>query len=146
MSTTNILQFPAQGFQTYNITRRRDVSIKAACELVGCEMFSHGWQTTVDESTELGKAQAAYIRNESRRTFREMRSGPASAQLTVFVFEPGQRCFAEHRTQPETYLVRDGDFLRGNPTGRRRVHQRPADWVEDLGENQQRLKELRERG
>ncbi|WP_225840314.1 hypothetical protein [Streptomyces sp. NK08204] len=67
------------------------------------------------------------------------------AGLTVFRFESGQRCFAEHYTRPEIYLVRDGDW-RGNPTGRRRQHTRPADWVEDMAENQGRLIELQERG
>lgn len=143
MINTNILQFPVLGFQTYSIKRKRDVSIKASCEQVGCEMWRHGWQTTVDEATDLGNGQAAYIRTESRRTFREQKTGTG---LTVFIFDSGQRCFAEHRTQPEIYLVRDGDFLRGNPTGRSRQHQRPADWVEDFGETQQRVQELREKG
>jgi hypothetical protein len=67
------------------------------------------------------------------------------AGLTVFRFEAHQRCFEEHRTRPEIYLVRDGDH-RGNPTGRTRQHTRPADWVEDMTENQVRLVDLQQKG
>jgi len=133
---------PVGAYQTYSITADRDTAVVAACEQVGCEAWQHGWDSIIDESTELGRSQAQYIRTESRRTFREMRT---DAGLTVFRFESGQRCFAEHRTRPEIYLVRDGDW-RGNPTGRRREHTRPADWVEDMQENQGRLTDLQQKG
>lgn len=133
---------PVGAYQTYSITAPRDTSVPAACEQVRCPQWQHGWESVIDESTDLGKRQAAYIRTQSRRTFREMK-GPDG--LTVFRFDSGQRCFAEHRTRPEIYLVRDGDW-RGNPTGRRRQHTRPADWVEDMAEHQGRLIDLRERG
>ncbi|MEU0465017.1 hypothetical protein ABZ215_13520 [Amycolatopsis sp. NPDC006131] len=129
-------------YQTYAIASPRDTQVKAACEEVGCANFRHGWRTIVDEATDLGKRQADYIRNQSRRTFREERN---AAGLTVFTFESGQRCFADHRTRPEVYLVRDGDW-RGNPTGHVRRHTRPADWVEDFGEHQQRVVELINKG
>ncbi|MFC7817552.1 hypothetical protein ACFUTR_23260 [Streptomyces sp. NPDC057367] len=112
------------------------------CEQVGCAAWLRGWDSVIDERTELGKAQAAYIRNQSRRTFRETRTGDG---LTVFRFESGQRCFADHQTVPELYLVRDGDW-RGNPTGRSRRHTRPQDWVEDFGENQLRLVDQQQKG
>lgn len=133
---------PVGAYQTYSITAQQDVAVVAACEQVGCEAWRHGWDSVIDESTQLGQQQAAYIRTQSRRTFREART---DAGLTVFRFEAHQRCFAEHRTRPEIYLVRDGDW-RGNPTGRRRQHTRPADWVEDMQENQGRLIEAQERG
>jgi hypothetical protein len=133
---------PIDAYQTYSISARRDTAVVAACEQVGCEAWLYGWESKIDESTQLGQEQAAYIRNQSGRTFREQRTGDG---LTVFRFEPKQRCFAEHRTNPEIYLVRDGDW-RGNPTGRKRKHTRPADWVEDMAENQGRLIELQERG
>jgi hypothetical protein len=63
----------------------------------------------------------------------------------VFRFDSGQRCFAEHQTNPEQYGVRDGDW-RGNPTGRVRAHQRPADWVEDFGEHQIRIADQQQKG
>ncbi|MEC3994000.1 hypothetical protein VSR01_10765 [Actinacidiphila sp. DG2A-62] len=133
---------PPAAFQTYAITRRRDTSVAAACEQVGCAAWLHGWESTVDEGTELGRQQAAYIRTQSRRTFREQRT---AAGLTVFRFESGQRCFAEHRTAPEFYRVRGGDH-RGNPSGFTRTHTRAADWVEDCGEHLQRVADDRKRG
>lgn len=133
---------PATAFKTYAIRRRRDVQVAAACEQVGCPAWLRGWESTIDERTELGRQQAAYIRTQSRRTFREQRT---AAGLTVFRFEPGQRCFTDHRTVPETYVVRGGDHRpdRGAPS---RVHTRPADWVEDCGEHLQRVADDRERG
>lgn len=133
---------PVQAYQTYAITRRRDTTVRAVCEQVDCPQWRHGWDSVIDESTELGRTQAAYIRGESRRTFREMRTDQG---LTVFRFESGQRCFADHQTRPEIYLVRDGDW-RGNPTGRKRQHTRAADWVEDFGENQLRLVDQQKKG
>jgi hypothetical protein len=133
---------PIGAYQTYSITAPRDTRVRAACEQVGCAAWRHGWESTIDESTELGQDQARYIRMQSRRTFRETRT---DAGLTVFRFESGQRCFANHETRPEIYVVRDGDW-RGNPTGLARTHRRPADWVEDFGLNQQRLGDQQQRG
>ena len=133
---------PVQAYQTYQITSPTDRTVKAACEQVGCAAWRQGWDSVIDERTDLGKQQAAYIRGQSGRTFREQKT---AAGLTVFRFESGQRCFAEHRTRPELYLVRDGDW-RGNPTGRRRQHTRPTDWVEDFGEHQLRLVDQQKKG
>jgi hypothetical protein len=136
---------PALGvgaYQTYSITAPHDRTVRAACEEVGCAAWLNGWQSKVDESTELGQRQAAYIRQQSGRTFREQRTGEG---LTVFTFDSRQRCFADHRTRPEVYAVRDGDW-RGNPTGRTRTHQSAADWTEDFGEHQQRIADQIERG
>ncbi|MEU9792881.1 hypothetical protein AB0E27_20025 [Streptomyces sparsogenes] len=129
-------------YQTYSITVPRDTFVRAACEQVGCAAWRHGWESAIDESTDLGQQQAAYIRQQSGRTFREQRRGDG---LTVFRFESGQRCFADHKTRPELYAVRDGDW-RGNPTGRVRQHQRPQDWVEDFGEHQLRLVDQQQKG
>lgn len=137
------LLLPAESYQTYSITQPTDRTVVAACEQVGCQAWQHGWESVIDESTQLGKDQAAYIRSVSRRTFREQRT---EAGLTVFRFESGQRCFAEHRTRPELYAVRDGDCARGNPTGRVRQHSRAADWVEDFGEHQLRLVDQKKEG
>ncbi|MFJ6667412.1 hypothetical protein [Streptomyces sp. NPDC091383] len=144
MQTVNRIDpnMPVDAYQTYSITAPSDATIVAACEQVGCPQWQHGWDSVIDESTDLGQRQAAYIRTQSRRTFREMKT---EAGLTVFRFESGQRCFAEHRTRPEIYLVRDGDW-RGNPTGRKRQHTRPADWVEDMAEHQGRLIDMKQKG
>ncbi len=133
---------PASAYITYSITAPRDTGVIAACHEVGCPAWRDGWETTVDEATQLGTNQAAYIRTGSRRTFRERRT---DAGLTVFVFESGQRCFAEHRTRPDLFAVRDGDW-RGNPTGRVRQHTRPLDWAEDFMEHEDHLADQRKKG
>lgn len=133
---------PVGAYQTYSITAPADTAVRSACERANCQQWRYGWESPIDESTELGQMQAAYIRHQSGRTFREMRT---EAGLTVFRFESGQRCFADHGTQPEIYLVRDGDW-RGNPTGQQRQHTRAQDWVEDFGEHQLRLVDQQKKG
>jgi hypothetical protein len=133
---------PAGAYQTFALRSPSDLTIKVACHLAGCDHWRRGWESVLDESADLGRRQAGYIRRESGRTFTEQRT---EAGLTVFRFEAGQRCFTEHRTRPERFLVRDGDW-RGNPTGRVREHARPADWVEDFAGHQDQLKTQIERG
>ncbi len=128
-------------YQTFSITSPPDRQVRAACEQVGCERWRLGWKSVIDESTPLGASQAYYIRKESGRTFREQKT---AAGLTVFSFESGQRCFAEHRTRPEIYVVRGGDWRKH--TGPARTHQRAADWQEDFQGHQLRLVEQRNRG
>ena len=128
-------RLPAAAVKTYSIAVQPDREVIAACEQVGCEAWTRGWRSVIDESTPLGRAQAAYIRGESRRTFREERNG---AGLTVFTFESRQRCFTEHRTRPELFLVTGGDW-RGNPRGELLQHSRPADWVDDFANHQDKL-------
>lgn len=125
---------PSSAYKTYSIHTPADVEVVAACSEVGCEAWARGWDTTVDERTELGAAQAVYIRRHSRRTFREMRTDMG---LTVFRFEAGQRCFAEHKTRPEVYARHRGDWRQGLGEGYR--HQSARTWVEDFGEHQQKL-------
>lgn len=142
MNRVDRLILPADAYQTYSITSPQDRTVKAACQQVGCEAWRQGWESAIDESTNLGSMQAAYIRQSSGRTFREMKRADGA---TVFRFESGQRCFTEHKTRPEIYAVRDGDW-RGNPTGRTRTHTRPQDWVEDFGEHQLKLVDQQKEG
>lgn len=135
-------QGPAGAYQTFSLRSRPDQAVRTVCEQVACEAWRTGWESAIDERTDLGKAQAAYIRQQSGRTFRELKT---EAGLTVFRFDSGQRCFADHKTRPELYLVRDGDH-RGNPTGRHRVHTRAQDWVENAQEELGRFNEDRRRG
>lgn len=135
-------QGPVQAYQTFSVRSRPDKAVRTVCERVACPAWREGWESAIDERTDLGAAQAAYIRSQSGRTFRELRT---EAGLTVFRFESGQRCFADHKTRPELYLVRDGDF-RGNPTGRVRRHDRPQDWVENVQEQLGRFNEDRQKG
>lgn len=133
---------PVQAYQTFSVRTRSDQLVRTVCEESGCPAWRQGWESVIDESTPLGREQAVYIRAQSGRTFRETRT---AAGLTVFRFESGQRCFADHSTRPELYLVRDGDY-RGNPTGRQRQHTRPTDWVEHMQEEIGRFNEDRRRG
>lgn len=87
----------------YVIRMPPDRWVKAACRDVGCPNWRRGFEVHADEATQLGQAQAAYIRLHSGRTFTERRT---AAGITVFRFEPGQRCFAEHRTRAQRFGVR----------------------------------------
>lgn len=146
-------------YKTYVLRQPRDTMIKATCEQVGCEQWARGWDTIIDESTNCGAArptemcrwvavgsacgscQAHFLRHGAGRTFRE---GRTQTNLTVFRFESKQRCFTEHQTRPQIYLVRAGDWRQNQGLIRR--HVRPGDWVDDFTEHQNRIIERQERG
>lgn len=128
------MDFLAPQTRDYHLHMPMDRWVKLACRDADCDAWRHGWETHVDEATPLGCEQAAYIRLRSGRTFTERRSGG----LTVFVFEPFQRCFAEHRTRPARLLVHEG--------GRTREHVSFADLAEDYTEHTGRLAEQIQRG
>jgi hypothetical protein len=125
-----VLALPAQAFKTYQVTQLPDRGQRAACESVDCKFWRLGWEMRVDENTTLGMARASYIRWESRRKFTERRDADGA---TVFRFASGQRCFAEHFTHPELYLVRGGDATRLGGLIRR--HANAADLIEDMNEH-----------
>jgi hypothetical protein len=129
---------PVGSYKTYQLSAPRGTHWRpSTCDEADCEFYVNGWSTAIDESTELGKGQAYYIRNQSGRRFTEDRHG----SLTTFRFEAGQTCFAEHEARldrPELYIVRGGDW-RGNPTGEVRQHTRASDWVDDFADHQQTL-------
>lgn len=131
----------AGSYKTYEFVSPPDLMIRAACAQVGCQAYASGWETTLDEATPLGRKQAGYIRRRSGRTFTEHRT---AAGLTVFRFEPHQRCFAEHKTRPDFYSVRAGDWRAD--LGQLRRHVNGADWVEDFAEHQQTIADQIERG
>lgn len=128
-------------YQTYAYTRGRDTVIKGTCQSVGCIAYAKGWDSVIDESSELGRSQAVYIRTQSGRTFKEMRNEQG---LTVFRFEPYQRCFTDHRTIPERFFVRGGDWRQNR--GLIRKHVSGLDWAEDQAEHLDRIKTRIERG
>lgn len=140
---------PAMGpeaYKTYQIAAPISTHTRSgSCKEAGCLAYQHGWQTSVDESSELGRRQAHYIRRQSGRAFKETNENG----FTTFMFEAGQRCFAEHRIsldRPALFIVKGGDW-RGNPTGiRPRRHARPEDWVEDFAEHQQTLADELDKG
>lgn len=135
---------PAQAYVTYRIISPSDREVVTVCSQVGCLSWQHGWDTLVDETSDLGRRQAAWIRTgRTGRSYRELR-GPDGQ--TVFRFDAHQRCFTEHRTRPELYVVQDGDW-RGNPRRTQpRIHDRAEDWVEDFATHQDRLNTAQRRG
>lgn len=136
-------RLPVTEVKTYSVsspiqTHRRP----ATCEEVDCRAWRDGWQTIVPREG----PQAYYIRNDRSRRCHEVTG--MTDRMATFLFDPGQRCFRQHSKsleRPEIYVVRDGDW-RGNPTGRRRVHRRAADWVDDFAEHVDGIERLRERG
>lgn len=137
----------ASAYQTFQVSAPRATHWrKASCEEYGCLAGEHGWSSTIDESTGLGQKQANYIRRNSGRKFTETHN---ELGLTVFQFASGQDCFADHKVRidkPELYIVKGGDF-RGNPLGiKPRQHTKAEHWVEEFGENQQRIQDVREKG
>jgi hypothetical protein len=131
------------GYKTYTVARPEATHWRpATCAEVECGAWANGWATTVPSAS----PQAQYIRAKSGRAFTERAEGTS----VVFLFKPGQRCFASdgHRLPVEReplFIVRDGDY-RGNPSGWRMRHSSGQAWVDDFGEHQQRLKETQERG
>jgi hypothetical protein len=132
---------PVGAMKTYGI--RQPISThfrQATCAEIACDPHTNGWKSVIDESTELGKAQAHYIRNRSGRRYSEDRGSVAA--VTVFTFEPGQTCFASdvHRVsldRPPLFIVRGGDW-RGTD-GAVRSHVNGDDWVDDFANHQQQL-------
>lgn len=138
---------PAYAYKTYELDAPLSTHYRpASCAQVECPQQAGGWRTPVDESTELGQRQAHYIRRVSGRHFTEHRD---EAGLTVFTFDPGQTCFAQHQVPLErepVFLVVDGDW-RGNPYGTRPYrHRNAGDWIEDFGGHQQDIADRIERG
>lgn len=138
---------PAWAMQTYQVLAPRATHWRdAACAEVDCAAHANGWVTRIDESTDLGQRQAAYIRRDSRRGYTEAKSPDG---LTEFTFQPGQKCFTKHQVpvgRPELFYVKGGDW-RGNPRQiPARQHVRAEDWIEDFGEHQQRIRDAQEKG
>lgn len=132
---------PVQAVKTYQVTSPPDAMVAAACKQVGCAHWRNGWDTHVDERTDLGMTQAAYIRQRSGRTFKELRT---TEGLTVFRFEAHQRCFTEHRTRPELYMVRGGDWRQR--IGEPHRYDRPDQWVDDFATHQDRIQTAIDKG
>lgn len=128
-------------YKTYRLWSPPDTHIVESCQQAGCEAWQRGWDTFVDEATELGQRQAAYIRTHSGRTFRESRT---DAGITAFRFEAHQRCFAEHRTRPSQGLVLAGDYRGFDGVMRR--HTRTEDFVDDATTALDAMKQAQERG
>lgn len=138
---------PAAAMKSYTISMPASTHWRpATCEEAGCTQFLNGWQTSVDESTDLGQKQAHYIRHDRTRRHTE---GHHGLGMTVFTFEAGQACFGAHRVRtgrPERFIEHGGDW-RGNPLGLPpRVHASPDNWVESFQENLDGIRTAHERG
>lgn len=118
----------------YVIRMPKDLGVIAACKDVGCENWRHGWDTILDERTPAGRDGAAWIRQHSGRDFTEIRGG----DVTVFRFAPHQRCFTEHRTRPQQFLVVTGPQVAARAGLR--------EWIDDLDEHAGQLAEQARRG
>jgi hypothetical protein len=138
-------KLPAEAMTTFRIVQPRDQRVISACEVIGCEKWAQGWDVVLNPSISVEARAIEVIRSGStRRTFRELPALPGAA-VVVFRFESGQRCFDEHRTRPQVFIKRGGDW-RGNPRQEMRRHASGADWQEDFALHQQRLAEAAQRG
>lgn len=150
MATTTDGRFPPAGpvtaYKSYLISAPLATHYNlVGCAEADCQYLETGWDSLIDERTDLGRRQAHWIRKEAGRRFTEEREPNG---VTRFKFEAGQECFTQHRIRnmrDERYIERDGDW-RGNPTGRKRVHARPDHWVESFALNQDKLRTIAERG
>ena len=133
---------PTNAMQTYRISAPVPTHWRSAtCKEVDCPHYLNGWKSIIDESKGFGQQQAAYIRHHSGRHFREERENG----LTIFIFSPGQKCFREHKARldrQELFIKLPGDW-RNYGSGR---VLRPADWLEDFAENQDKLASIKKGG
>lgn len=120
---------PVQAYRTYAVLPdRRTAPRRATCEEFGCLNWRNGFAVPIPAGPEGERRRQILKASRRSYTLRTKEDGTILA-----IFPPGTTCFAveTHRVQTsELFVVRGGDW-RGNPTGYRRVHQRPADWVED---------------
>ena len=136
-------------YRTFSATNPRSTHTRpASCEEIDCQHFLTGWNTVVDEGTELGARQAHYIRHDRSRSHREHQDPDLGG--TVFFFPPGQRCFRadQHRVslfRPPILTTRRGDW-RGSPDNWCRRFVRPEDWVDDFATHTDQIAERRRRG
>jgi len=145
---------PATAYDTYALRQRPAAkNRRASCAEVDCVNYLNGWKTPIDPRGEQGPAQLLYLRNDRSRKAVETRD-PVSG-LVTFTYGPGQAC---HNTivvngrpvqghwiaTEQLFLVRGGDH-RGVTRPVRR-HTRAEYWVEEFGENQDRLADKAARG
>lgn len=131
----------ARAMTVHHILSPTDRLIPAACQQVGCLKWRHGWTATYDEATPEGARAAALVRSGRHgRTYRELpRTG---GTLVAFRFDAHQRCFAEHQTRPELFVVQNAA---GMERGARRK-ERPRFWAESLQETVERRMTAKQRG
>jgi hypothetical protein len=143
---SDLNQLPPEHLKTYRVLQPLKTHYrKATCFEVKCDLMANGWRSVIDEATDLGQAQAHYIRHEAGRRFSEEKTPNG---LTVFTFVPGQKCFNQHVVnldRPARFLIQDGDS-RGNPRGTETVVRTAEDWADDFANHQQKLADKHEEG
>lgn len=112
-----------------------------SCEEFDCDARRQGWKTVLDVSDPKRREAALWIRDHGARHF----TMDVAGTVVTFTFPPGQSCFAEHRVKhrPGLYIIRGGDHRAS--TGRARTVSERA-WVDNLGEQTEKLAEIRQRG
>ena len=110
----------------------------ADCRKANCPHHEFGWTTTIDEQTDLGKRQGHYIRKDAGRKFTESKN---YVGLTVFLFEPGQKCFQTHKLQTGEAPIK----LVTAPDGRK-IRQESSRWFYEANEEAYRFEEFKKRG
>ncbi len=134
---------PVGAYKTYQISSPLATHWTAAtCAQVGCEHYLNGWALHVQAIT----PRDVHLARTSGRAFTERDMGPGQTWL---VFEPGQPCFAagthvRQLERPELYTIWAGDW-RLAPERREKVPVSSQAWVDDCGDNQQRLHDMIER-
>jgi hypothetical protein len=99
-------KLPPQAFKTYQIVAPVSSHWRpATCAEVECPHHLHGWSTTVDLSTDLGRRQASYITRESKRRYQADKAG---GTLVRYTFEAGQRWNAKSCTSSEMAIGGSG--------------------------------------
>lgn len=133
-------------YETFTIASPLSTHFRpGTCAEAGCPKHLHGWRTVVDERTDLGMVQAAYIRAECRTTLAPSAPGirryveSREGDLTVFTFPAGQTCFPPSDgtpahmiplDRPQFFLVRGGDWRAQTSPIRR--HSGPDPWADEL--------------
>jgi hypothetical protein len=131
----------ARAMTVHHILSPTDRTIPAACQQVGCLKYRRGWDVLVAEATEQGRRHAEAIRSgRTGRTFREL---PRTAEgMSVFRFAANQRCFGEHRTRPELFVVHNAAGMERGASRR----EKPRWWAESLQDTYERRVAAKQRG
>lgn len=137
-----LLRGPATAYSTWAIIAPPDRWRPATCEDVDCGYWRQGWVTTVPA----GGALEHTLKASGRRWSTAV---PNPDGTVSYTYAPGTPCFRAsehraHRDEDDVYIRLDGHHTRY--TGGRTVHSGPVPWRDELGENQERLREAIERG
>lgn len=131
----------------------------ATCEEVRCSAFVDGWTSVFDESTELGRAQADYVRGKFTlpngekcgRKYTEYRR--ENSTLVTFRFFPGQKPFGDEHDnhavplgRPAIFAVIDPQVDNGTPYIHDGVENGAVNWTDDFANHQDRLADKAKEG